>query len=205
MRCTLLNSLERHLAPLCRGLTSLYEPAEHQTSSLIWQRLWLMIPVRSGKAVQSKKKCDLNLLIRPQRQWGCTVTSAIDTRAHPNPLRIWHLFPQPPSLLSFCEDRSIKAAFCSQGSYGASGVCHCPHPLWISTKRGKSGVLALFNRDNVFVLCAAEALFDLRGVMIDDCEANDEDDETFHCTSDTDAQVVSRVDLIFHFRFHWSS
>lgn len=28
MRCTLLNSLERHLAPLCRALTSLTKPAE---------------------------------------------------------------------------------------------------------------------------------------------------------------------------------
>lgn len=72
-----------------------------------------------------------------------------------------------------------------------------------STKRGKSGVLALCNR-HVFILCAAEALLALRGVMIDDCEANDEDNDTFHCTSDTDAsdaQLVSCVDLIFHFRF----
>lgn len=102
MRCTLLNSLERHLAPLCRGLTSLYEPAKHPTRSLIWQRLWLMILVKKREERTKKKKgvtvclsflsplfcqdvgwSDLNLLIRPRRQRGCTLTSAIDTCSHP--------------------------------------------------------------------------------------------------------------------------
>lgn len=103
MRCTLLNSLERHLAPLCRGLTSLHETAKHHTRSLIRQRLWLMMPVKKweertkgGKKLsqsvfvflsllfcQDVGWSDPNLLIRSRRHKGCTLTSAIDTCSHP--------------------------------------------------------------------------------------------------------------------------
>lgn len=57
MRCTLLNSLERHLALLWRGLTSLHEPEKHPSTSLIWQRLWLMIRVREWEESTGKKSC----------------------------------------------------------------------------------------------------------------------------------------------------
>lgn len=150
MRCTLLNSLERHLAPLCRGLTSLCEPAKHQTRSLIWQWLWLMILAKKWEETTKEGKSshtvclsllsllfckdvgwsDLNLLIRPQRPGGWTLTSTIETCYHPiccefATSSLHHLLFCP----FFYSGPSIKAAFCSRGSYGASGLCHSPSSI----------------------------------------------------------------------------
>lgn len=58
MRCTLLNSLERHLAPLCGSLTSLQERVWHQTTSLICRQLWLMILVKSYGSKDKEKLCE---------------------------------------------------------------------------------------------------------------------------------------------------
>lgn len=97
MRCTLLNSLERHLSPLCCGLTSLCEPAKHQTRSLVWQRPWLMTLMKKWEERTKKRSrkslsfflsllfcqdvgCShLNLWIRSRQPRGYPLTSAIDT------------------------------------------------------------------------------------------------------------------------------
>lgn len=162
MRCTLLNSLERHLSPICRGLTLLCEPAKHRTRSLIRQRVWLMIVVKKWKKrTKEEKKADTVSFFfmaafwsRRGMKWSEPVDKATAAeglyinerhRHMLSPCLLWihHLFPLPPPLLSFYLGPSIKATFCSWGSYGASGLCHSPHPLWISTKRHKSSVLSL--------------------------------------------------------------
>lgn len=132
MRCTLLNSLERHLCALCRGLTSLYELEKHQTRSLIWQRLWLMTLVKEWEERTKEKESSPCMSFFISALWtmeGCTITSAVDICSHPRLLWICQLSLPPPPLLSIYLGASIKAVFCSRGSYGVSGLCHSPSSI----------------------------------------------------------------------------
>lgn len=81
-------------------------------------------------------------------------------------------------------------------------VCVIPLIHYGSARiRSTSSSLGVFNREMSSSCCRSIVRLD-RLVMIDDCEANDEDNGTFHYTSDTDASdtyMVSCTDFIFHF------
>lgn len=112
---------------------------------------------------------------------GCTITSAVDICSHPRLLWICQLFPPPPPLLSIYLGPSIKAVFCSRGSYGVSGLCHSPSSIMDQHREqwGQSFWVFLIKRCLHLMCC--RSIDRLDRMLVDDCDDIDEDDTFSLC------------------------